>query len=119
KATPYFWGLGTQRHLLSNVTGSRKSKIAAIKQEVPISQLLDKIATPFQRLTPIFGVHQLSGTITNTARFNRKSEFKDGGRQIGSTYISASRLDINAVPTTKPHFRGPGVQWDYYEYRLR
>ena len=74
------------------------------------------IATPFQRLTPHFRVHQLSGTIANTARRNRKSEFKDGGRQTGRTYISASRLVINAVPTANPHFRGPGIQSDYYEY---
>ena len=36
----------------------------------------------------------------------RKSEFKDGGRQTGSTYISASKPDINAVPTAKPPFSG-------------
>src|SRR5208282_3202661 len=107
KATPIFLGSGNPTApmgILSDVTGSRKSKMAAIKQEVPISQLLYKIATPFQRLTPICGVHQLS-SIANTAGRNRKSEFKYGGRQTTSTYISASRLDINAVPTVNLHFR--------------
>ena len=42
--------------LLPDVTGSWYLKMAAAKPEVLISQLLDLIATPFQRLTPIFGV---------------------------------------------------------------
>ena len=54
--------------ILSDVTGSRKSKMAAIKLEILISRLLDKIATPFQRLTPIFGVQEVtSGSICNSA----------------------------------------------------
>ena len=36
--------------------------------------------------------------MTNTAQCNRKSDFQDGGHQTGSTDISASRLDSNAVP---------------------
>ena len=75
--------------LLPDVTESRYLKMAAVKPEVLISQLLDQIATPFQRLSPIFWVHHLNGTIANTARCNRKSEFKDGCRQTGSIYISA------------------------------
>src|SRR5208282_1826984 len=74
--------------------------------EIRISQLLDKIATPFQRLTPIFGVQQHNGNKANTARCNRKSAFKDGGRQTGSTYISASIPDSDAVPTDNPPFSG-------------
>ena len=35
-----------RRH--SNVTGSRKTNMVVAKPEVPISQLLDKIAVPFQ-----------------------------------------------------------------------
>ena len=42
--------------------------MAAVKPEVLISPLLDHISTPFQRLTPIVGVHRLSGTIMNTTR---------------------------------------------------
>jgi hypothetical protein len=40
--------------MLLGVTGSRKSKMAATKQEVLISRLVDKIATKFQRLHPCF-----------------------------------------------------------------
>ena len=53
------------------------------KPEVLISQLLDKIATPFQRLSHIIVVPQLSGTIVDTTRRNRKSVIQDGGRQAG------------------------------------
>jgi hypothetical protein len=45
--------------------------------EVLLSQLLYKIATPFQRLTSIFGVRELSGTIADTALCNRKSVMQD------------------------------------------
>src|SRR5664279_961535 len=37
--------------ILSVVAGSRKSKMAASKPDILISQLLDKIETKFQRLT--------------------------------------------------------------------
>src|SRR5208282_3787289 len=97
--------------ILSDVTGSRKSKMAANKLVIRISRLLDNIATPFQLQTPIFGVQQLNGAIANTVRCNRKSVFKDVGRQAGSTYISASRQDSNSVLTANPHFRGPATQW--------
>ena len=62
--------------------------MAAAKSEIIISQLLDYIATPFQRLTLIFRVQQLNGTIANTARRNRKSDYKDGGHQTGSCMSS-------------------------------
>ena len=105
--------------LMSDVIESRKYKMAAVKPEVLIAKPIYKIATPFQRLTPILGVHQLSGTIENTAGRNRKSEFKDGGRQIGSTYISAYILDINAVPTAKPPFSGSSNSMGLLRIRLR
>src|SRR5208282_1609463 len=54
----------------------------------------------------MFGLQQLNGAIANTVRCNRKSVFKDGGRQTGSTYISASRQDSNAVPKANPPFSG-------------
>ena len=63
-----------------DATGSRKFKMAADKAEVPVSQLLDKISTPFQRLTPLFGVNEFNGAIPNTVRCNRKYEIQDGGR---------------------------------------
>src|SRR5208282_836878 len=98
--------------IVPDVTGSRFLKMAAAKPEVLISHLPDKISTPFQRLTPIFWVQQPNGTLANSARCNRKSVFKDGGRQTGSSFISASRQDINTVPTANPHFRGPATQME-------
>ena len=53
---------------------------------------------------PMFWVQQLNGAITNTVKCNRKSVFQDGGRKTGSTYISASRQDSNAVPMAKSAF---------------
>ena len=51
------------------------------KPEVNISQLLDKIATPFQRLTPpIFVFQKVNGATMNTAQYNRKLDIEDGGR---------------------------------------
>ena len=90
--------------IVPDVTGSRFLKMAASKPEVVMSLFLDRIATPFQRLTPIFGVQQLNGTIANTVLCNRKYVFKDGGRQTGSTYISASRQDSNSISTANPLF---------------
>ena len=81
------------------------------KPEVLISQLLDYIATPFQRLTLIFVVQHLKGTIATSARCQRKSDFKDGGHQTVSTYISAPGQDSDAVPTANHNDRGPGSQW--------
>src|SRR5208282_5060985 len=118
-ANPPFSGSSNPMELLRivpGVTGSRLLKMAAAKPEVVISQLLEKISTPFQRLHTIFGVQQPNGTLANSARCNRKSAFKDGGCQTGSTYILASRQDINAVPTANPHFRGPGHQRDKCVY---
>ena len=67
--------------MLSGVTGSRKKiKMAAAKPEVLISQLLDKIATPVQRLIPIFWVQEFNGAIPNTVQSNWNSEIQDGGR---------------------------------------
>ena len=66
--------------------------------------------------SPIFGVQQFNGAIANNAQCNRKSEFKDGGRQTGSTYISASRLYIKSVSTANRPFSGFTTQRHYYEY---
>ena len=64
----------------ANVTRSLIFKMAAAKPEVLMSRLLEKIATPFQRLIPIFGVLIFNDAISNTVRCNRKSEIQDGGR---------------------------------------
>ena len=57
-ANPPFSGFRNSMELFliwSYVTGSRKSKMAIVKPEVLISRLVDdKIAMPFQRLTPPF-----------------------------------------------------------------
>ena len=53
----------------SYVTGSRKSKMAAAEPDVLLSQLVDEITTPFQRLTPIFGVQEFNVAIPNTVLF--------------------------------------------------
>src|SRR5664279_1662214 len=79
--------------------------MAAAKPEVLISLLVDKIETKFQRLLlPIFEVPQLRGTNEDTVGCNRKLEIQDGGRQTGSTYISAGRQDRNEIPTATPPF---------------
>jgi len=49
--------------ILSDVTGSQKSKMAASNQEIRISRLVDMIATKFQRLPPFFGGKVSNGTI--------------------------------------------------------
>ena len=82
----------------SDVIGRRKYKIAAVKPEVFIYQIVDKIAAPFQR-PPIFGVHEFNVAIPNAIRCNRKSEIQYGGWQTGNTYIPASRQDRNEIPT--------------------
>src|SRR5664279_4560603 len=56
--------------------------------------------------THVFGVQELNGDNPNTTRCNRKSEIQDGGRQTGSTYISASIADSNEIPTATPMFSG-------------
>ena len=49
-ATPII-GAQAPFRILYDVNGSRKSKMAANTLEILISQLQDKIATPFQRLS--------------------------------------------------------------------
>src|SRR5664279_238735 len=56
--------------------------------------------------THVFGVQELNGDNPNTIRCNRKSEIQDGGRQTGSTFISASIPDSNEIPTATPMFSG-------------
>ena len=105
--------------MLGAVTESRKKfKMAAAKPEVLISQLLNHIETPFQRLTPIFGVHEFNEAIPNIVRCNRKSVIQDGGRQIGNTYISASNLDKIGTKLKRLNrcFRAPETQWHYCSY---
>jgi hypothetical protein len=56
-ATPMFSGSGNSMAVLERLhidTGSQKFKMAAAKPEVPVSQLLYKIAKKFQRLSVCF-----------------------------------------------------------------
>src|SRR5664279_1027189 len=54
----------------------------------------------------VFGVQELNGDNPITALCNWKSEIQDGGRQTGSTYISASIADSNGISTATPMFSG-------------
>ena len=65
--------------LLSDVTGSGKSKMAAAKLEIPISRLVVNIARKFQRLCLCFGSRNSNGVSGNPARPNRKWKIEDGG----------------------------------------
>ena len=108
-ANPPFSGSSNPMALLRivpDVTGSRFFKMAASIPEVVISRLPYNMATPSQRITPIFRVRQPNATITNSARCNRKSVFQDGVLQTGSTYISAFRPDSDAVSSATPPFPG-------------
>src|SRR5208282_1764955 len=64
-ANPPFSGSTNSAALLTilpDVSGSQNSKMAAAKPEVLISQLLDQLATPFQRLP-----HTFSGSSNSMA----------------------------------------------------
>lgn len=54
--------------MLPYVTGIRKSKMAAAKPEVLMSQTVDKISTKFS----VFEAHQNNGFTVNTRRLNSK-----------------------------------------------
>src|SRR5208282_2946175 len=106
--------------MLFKVSEGRKSKMATAKLVIyiqihiqnahSISQLLWHLEAKFQRLPHVFGFLELKDTIANSVRCNRKSAFKDSGLQTGSSYISASRQDSNAVPTANPPFSGSSNQ---------
>ena len=92
--------------------------MAAVKQDVPLSRLLDKIATPFQRLTPIFGVHEINGAIPNTVRFTRKSKMAVAMRQklvFYYNYVIINEIQVMPLPHCKLHIltleKNP--QWCY------
>ena len=80
--------------------------MAATKPEVLISQLPGKVETKFQMLHPHCQVQLLSKVVMSTVESNRKSEFKYGRRQTGSTYISRSTTDRHPVPTVILRFSG-------------
>jgi len=64
--------------MLRDLTGSAKSKMAATKPEVTISQFVDKLATKFQWLHLSFRVQHSNETSDNTVQVNQKCEIQDG-----------------------------------------
>jgi len=67
--------------MLPDVSGSRKSKMAAVKPEVYVSQLVDMIESKLHRHQPcVFEDDQLNGTTENVVRRKRKSKIKDDRR---------------------------------------
>ena len=102
----------------SDVTGSRKFKMAAAKPELLISPLLDKIGTPFQRLTPHFrgsGIQMALFRIRSDVIGSRKSKMA----AVKPEVLISQLVDKIATPFQQltPHFRGPGIQWRYSKYR--
>jgi len=73
--------------MLYNLTGSKKSNMAAFKPEVPISKLVNKIGTKVQRLYTCFRGQLPNDTIKNVVLPNRIKEIQYGDIQNGSTYI--------------------------------
>ena len=103
--------------IVLDVSGSRFYKMAAYKPEVHKTQLLDKIAAPFQRLTPIF-----SGS-SNPMALLRPVPDVTGSRFFKMTAykpeVLISQL-LNKIATpfqtaTPTFFRGPATQCHYYE----
>ena len=70
---------------------------------IPASRLArNKILTA----ADVFGVNLCNGAISNTARWNRKSETQNGGRNYAFTRISAYKHESNEIPTAKTCFWG-------------
>ena len=102
--------------ILSDVTGSRYLKMAAAKLEVLISQLPDKIATPFQRLTPFSGSSNSMAPLrilsdVTGSRFLKMAAAKP-------EVLISQLLDKIATPFQRltPNFRDPATQWRHCEY---
>jgi hypothetical protein len=90
-----FWGRENSVALLVMLfheTGSEKFKMAAANQEVPVTQLLYKIAKKFRQLSACFRVEEVSGAVGDSVT---KPEVRNSwrGHQTGSTCASASIQD--------------------------
>jgi hypothetical protein len=94
---------------MSDVTGSRKSKMAADIPEVIISRLIDTIGTKFQRLLYVFGLLELTGIIANTDWCNWKSEVAK--MAIAKTEVLRYQLLYKIVTNSKgyPYVFGSGI----------
>src|SRR5208282_2374944 len=87
-------------------TGSGNFKMVAAEPQVPITQVLDKVATKFQRVTHIFVVRQCKRTKPDTVRCYCMSVIQDGGHQTGSKpeVLISQLLDKIAMPFQRlPH----------------
>ena len=56
--------------------------------------------------THVLGVQHSNETCSDTMQTNRKWAIQDGGLKTSNACISASRLDINEIPTAMPMFAG-------------
>jgi hypothetical protein len=70
--------------------------IQGIQPEVVVSDVLDYTETRFQLLYPCFRGRPIQWT---RRRHRPTPELQDGSRQAGSSCISRSRLDRDAIPT--------------------
>jgi len=87
------------------ISGSGKFKMAAAKPVIcrywdiihttNVSEFLLQLETKCQRLAPHFRGPATQRHFCQYCRRDRKSIFKDGGRQTGSSYISAPRPNSN------------------------
>ena len=90
-------------------TGSVKSMMAACKLEIRSSQLVNKIATYFQRLCLCFqgtAIHGVIAMLIDHTGRNRKLKIQVGGMLTWSSFISACIQDSNAISTAIPMFWG-------------
>ena len=104
--------------ILPRVTGSRKSKLAAVKPTMFIYPLPDKIVKKFRRLPQVFAVQEHNDTNANTDRCMQATQIQHGGRKTGSIYYQFINLyaylhfktrqprNSNGYP---PCVRGPGT----------
>ena len=100
--------------ILSNQTGSGKSKMATYKLEIPISRLVDEIEAKFQRLSPVFQGPAIQRKTLNIVRPNRKWKIQDRGFQ-NRNYLIIVRL-VDEIKTKSQrlnlHFRDEAIQGD-------
>ena len=71
-----------------------------------VSPLPDKISTKFQRLYLFFGSSIPLGLMKILWDQTGSGQIQDGGNQTSNACISASRQDVNEIPTAMPMFSG-------------
>jgi phage terminase Nu1 subunit (DNA packaging protein) len=71
--------------MLTDVSGSRKSKMAAVKPEVHVSQLVDFVTSKFQRQYHVFADKQFNVTKENIVERENKCQIEDGA--VKSKYV--------------------------------